>query len=198
MAQGHGLHKDLQADVGGDELVRRYRRLWWTVYTLDRRFSSSFGVPTSLQDEDITTPLPKPSDDDDEESGTARMLYVQICQLYGRVISSTLPPSTHSKSLTPYPAVYSSQNELNKTFVLKTRTILKGVAGLSAKLKAFSQSCFGEISRVAAHVNLAYHQVSAMVPLRKTIVKSFSVYPCIFEAGPILRIQTTPRGCKYL
>jgi proline utilization trans-activator len=92
MAQAHGLHTDMQANVGGNELVRRCRRLWWTVYTLDRRFSSSFGVPTSLRDEDVTTPLPMPTDDDDDdESGTAQLLYVQICQLYGRVISSMLP-----------------------------------------------------------------------------------------------------------
>lgn len=88
MAQAHGLHTDLDVSVGGDELVRRHRRLWWTVYTLDRRFSSSFGGPTSVNDEDITTPLPNATDDNGNEGGTARMLYVKICQLYGRVTSS--------------------------------------------------------------------------------------------------------------
>jgi hypothetical protein len=64
-------------------------------------------------------------------------------------------------SLTPQLAVYSSQNELNNTFVMKARTVLKGVGSLSAKLKTFSESCFGEISRIASHVSLAYHQVSS-------------------------------------
>ncbi len=101
MAQAHGLHTDLHANVGGDDLVRRHRRLWWTVYTLDRRFSSSFGGPNSVNDEDISTPLPKVTSEEDNESETARMLHVQICQLYGRVTSSKSTTSRISISNTP-------------------------------------------------------------------------------------------------
>jgi Fungal specific transcription factor domain. len=99
MAQTHGLHTDMQANAGGDELVCRCRRIWWTVYTLDRKFSSSMGVPNSLHDEDVTAPLPK-ANDDDNELNTARVLYVKICQLQGRVISSTFGPSRDLMSLT--------------------------------------------------------------------------------------------------
>ncbi|KIV89326.1 hypothetical protein, variant [Exophiala mesophila] len=141
MAQSYGLHKVMQPGVGSEQLIERCRRLWWTVYMLDRRFSSSYGVPAALHDEDITVPVPTAGEGADE-GAIARKLYVKICQLQGRVIST----------------VYSSRGELNKTFVTRTRAVLKGIAGLSAELKKFSDSCFGEVSRIAAHVNLAYHQ----------------------------------------
>lgn len=38
--------------------------------------------------------------------------------------------------------------------------VVKGVAELSEELKAFIDGCFGEISRVASTLELAYHQVT--------------------------------------
>jgi len=58
MAQTHGLFTDIQENAIGTRLVTRYRRIWWTVYTLERSLGSSFGVPTGLDDEDITAPYP--------------------------------------------------------------------------------------------------------------------------------------------
>lgn len=92
MAQSYGLHKVMQPGVGSEQLIQRCRRLWWTVYMLDRRFSSSYGVPAALHDEDITVPVPTAGQGADE-GAIARKLYVKICQLQGRVISS-MHPST--------------------------------------------------------------------------------------------------------
>lgn len=40
--------------------------------------------------------------------------------------------------------------------------MLRGIGGLADELAAFSNRCFGEISRVLAHLELAYHQVSTL------------------------------------
>lgn len=37
--------------------------------------------------------------------------------------------------------------------------ILKGAVGIAKDIKKYSESLFGDISRVAAHLELAYHQV---------------------------------------
>lgn len=86
MAQSHGLHTDMQANAVGPDLVRRGRRVWWTVYTLDRKMSSSMGVPNSLHDEDVTTPLTTSMDS--EINPTGQILHVKICQVLGKVVSS--------------------------------------------------------------------------------------------------------------
>ncbi len=52
MALSHGLHKSLLGDNLTDKFSTRCRDLWWTVYILDRTFSSLMGVPASDRDED--------------------------------------------------------------------------------------------------------------------------------------------------
>ena len=46
-----------------------------------------------------------------------------------------------------------------RSFVTSTQMILKGAVSLAKDIKQFVESCFGDISRVAAHIELAYHQV---------------------------------------
>jgi proline utilization trans-activator len=86
MAQSHGLHTNMQASTVGDQLVRRGRRIWWTVYTLDRKLSSSMGVPNALRDEDISTSLAVEHGADVDTVALA--IHVRICQLLGKVINS--------------------------------------------------------------------------------------------------------------
>lgn len=136
VAISHGLHWDVQAQDVGENSVHRCRRIWWTVYALDRRLSAICGSPNSLRDEDITTPLlPDASD-------PAFYLGVRISQLFGNVLST----------------VYSVDGKLVKKFSATVHTTLRGIAVLSDELAAYSDQCFGEVSRAAAHLNLAYHQ----------------------------------------
>jgi hypothetical protein len=58
-----------------------------------------------------------------------------------------------------FAAVYSTDGALNETYVATAQTVLRGIAGLADELSHFSGRCFGEISRVAARLGLAYHQV---------------------------------------
>ncbi|KAH6893130.1 fungal-specific transcription factor domain-containing protein [Thelonectria olida] len=139
MAHNQGLHHDSQPEAVGYHLVHRSRCIWWTVYTLDRRFSSSMGVPNSVRDEEMTTTFPSLQDD---VMTTALKIHVKIGRLLGHVAST----------------IYSSRNELKKKFVPTARVVLTSIGDLAQELSAFSDRCFGEISRLSSHLNLAYHQ----------------------------------------
>lgn len=83
VAQIHGLHTDQQVDEMGENLVQRFRRLWWTLYSLDRRFSAMVGLAHSLHDHDITSPLPDVSSFDEPF-----VLSVKLSQQIGKVVTS--------------------------------------------------------------------------------------------------------------
>lgn len=57
MALTQGLHREVDLEAS-DEESERYRSIWWTLYILDRRFSSLMGTPISINDADVTMGLP--------------------------------------------------------------------------------------------------------------------------------------------
>jgi proline utilization trans-activator len=85
IAQLKGLHTQLPESELGEEIVARCRNLWWTLYIMDRHFSSSLGIPMTTQDRDISTLL-----DLDESAGqrdpTLR-LQVRLWGLLSTIVS---------------------------------------------------------------------------------------------------------------
>jgi hypothetical protein len=53
-----GMHTDMPVENLGQPLVQRCRKIWWTVYILDRQMTSLMGLPQSIQDDDISCRLP--------------------------------------------------------------------------------------------------------------------------------------------
>lgn len=86
VAQIHGLHTAHQVEEIGESLVQRYRRLWWTLYSLDRRLSAMIGLAHSLHDHDITSPLPDASSFDEPF-----VLSVRLSQQIGKAVNSMIP-----------------------------------------------------------------------------------------------------------
>lgn len=86
MAQTFGLYTDMQPNTVGENIVTRCRRIWWTVYALERRLGTSFGVPCGFQDADIS--MRYPSAVEASTSAMGQTIHVKICQLLGRVVSS--------------------------------------------------------------------------------------------------------------
>lgn len=86
MALSQGLHRELFGDEFTEEDKDRHYGLWWTIYILDRRFSTLMGAPSSIRDEDITVPLP------DYEKNChfmkAMSLQVPLARLHAQVLSS--------------------------------------------------------------------------------------------------------------
>jgi proline utilization trans-activator len=86
MAQLEGLHTQLPENELGMETVNRCRNLWWSLYILERYFSSSVGVPMTTQDSDITTPLPQPALCSPEDATLG--LQVKLARLLWHIITS--------------------------------------------------------------------------------------------------------------
>lgn len=64
---------------------QRRRRLWWTLYIIDRKLSINMGAPLSIRNEDIDTSLP--GDHDLGFSNSALNLHIKLATLEGRVMS---------------------------------------------------------------------------------------------------------------
>lgn len=41
------------------KVVERCRRIWWTIYVLDRQMTSLLGVPVTLRESDISAQFPE-------------------------------------------------------------------------------------------------------------------------------------------
>ncbi|ATY65318.1 C6 transcription factor [Cordyceps militaris] len=79
IAQLEGMHTNLPEHELGTGLTTYARDLWWTLYIMDRHFSSSVGLPMSVQDSDITTLVSPPGTGTAADS--ARSLQVNLSHL---------------------------------------------------------------------------------------------------------------------
>jgi hypothetical protein len=58
MAMAEGMHTQMPIEYLGESMVQRCRKIWWTVYILDREMTSLMGLPQTLNDDQINTLLP--------------------------------------------------------------------------------------------------------------------------------------------
>ena len=85
MAQLYALNLDLEESVVGSHEVMRGRRIWWTVYALDKKLTLNQGIPNVVDDRDIRSPWPVVSADDDDD--TAMAINIKMCRLLGKLMS---------------------------------------------------------------------------------------------------------------
>ncbi|KAM6510353.1 hypothetical protein FALCPG4_017969 [Fusarium falciforme] len=144
IAATFGLHRERPLQTWGTEVTERCHRAWWTVYILDRAFSSSMGVPISIQDIDITTPMPPR---DGPRDSIAMFIHVKLSTLISDVVGK----------------VYGAEGRLRSTFLPCVHRVLERIGSIASDL----HGCFplsydspdGSISRLAAHLHLFYHQI---------------------------------------
>ncbi|KAJ4016255.1 hypothetical protein NW766_004447 [Fusarium irregulare] len=94
IAQLEGLHTQLPDNELGSETVTRCRDLWWTLYIMDRHFSSSLGLPMSVQDSDISTPVNPPNVGSQDDS--ARSLQVNLSHLLSVILTKQTRAILHT------------------------------------------------------------------------------------------------------
>ncbi|RDH30767.1 fungal-specific transcription factor domain-domain-containing protein [Aspergillus welwitschiae] len=152
MAMTFGLHRERPTNDWSPQATERCHRIWWTVYILDRTFSFSMGVPISIQDSDITTPMPQP------EGPTGQpflYFHVKLSNLISEVVNK----------------VYGAEGRLQSSFLPCVHKVLESIASIASDLNACcplsSDGSDGNVSRAAAHLHLLYHQaiMLAMHPL---------------------------------
>ncbi|KAJ4410388.1 hypothetical protein N0V91_001872 [Didymella pomorum] len=50
-----GMHTDMPVMNLGEAVVQRCRKIWWTIFILDRHMTALMGLPQSIRDEDVSS-----------------------------------------------------------------------------------------------------------------------------------------------
>ncbi|TDZ46183.1 putative transcriptional regulatory protein [Colletotrichum trifolii] len=144
MAMNHGMHTDMPIMDLGPELVQRCRKIWWTVYVLDRQMTSLMWLPQSTLDEGVYCQLPTYSGS--VQRTTALSMQIKFARIIAE-ISST---------------VYGTSGRLSKRFVLGTKAVLQSIVLVADELRnsfpLHADERFDGISRLSAHLHLLYCQ----------------------------------------
>lgn len=57
-----GMNRETPTGYLGQVEYQRRRRLWWTLYVIDKKISTIIGAPLSIRDEEIDISLPEQHD----------------------------------------------------------------------------------------------------------------------------------------
>ncbi|EAW16782.1 putative C6 transcription factor [Aspergillus fischeri NRRL 181] len=172
-----GLHRALPVEQLGEKRVQRCTKIWWTVYILDRKFSSLIGSPASVNDEDVTTVLWDPKSSSEETA--ALSLHVRITQVITRVLNT----------------VYSANGKLGGAFLHGIRSILHEMTELSRELEEVFAHRFSSsvdtLSGVTTRLTLSCHSC-IIVTARPLILSLLWERLSCFEDGDVFRSLSSP------
>ncbi|KAG9854951.1 proline oxidase, partial [Aureobasidium melanogenum] len=160
IALEHGMHTTMESQHVPQALVQRCRKIWWTVYVLDRQLSSLMGVPSSIRDEDISAELPLYLES--PYRATALDIQVKLSRAIAKISNN----------------VYGPEGRLNRQYVSHIKEALKDVAHITDQLHdsfelSPDDSEFG-ISRLSAYLHVLHHQciILATRPLLHTLLEA--------------------------
>lgn len=86
LAMAHGMHTDMPIGDLGIHAVERCRKIWWTVYILDRQMSSIQGLPQSIDDRFVQA-IP-PSFSGSPEKARTLGMHIKLCRSIAEISSS--------------------------------------------------------------------------------------------------------------
>ncbi|KAK2731654.1 hypothetical protein CKAH01_08810 [Colletotrichum kahawae] len=147
------------AHVYVSETVTWCRDLWWTLYIMDRHFSASVGLPMSVHDSEITTPINPPNHGSHADS--LRSLQVKLSHLMSMILRTVYKPTKTSLA----------------TYVEQTKSTLHTLAQYAQELENIMsvkfQTSVDTVPRGMRHITLLYHQcvIVATRPLLISILK---------------------------
>ncbi|KAG9569191.1 hypothetical protein KCU71_g4041, partial [Aureobasidium melanogenum] len=160
IALEHGMHTNMESQHVPQPLVQRCRKIWWTVYVLDRQLSSLMGVPSSIRDEDISAELPLYLES--PYRATALEIQVKLSRAIAKISNN----------------VYGREGRLNRQYVSHIKEALKDIAHITDQLHGCFElspddSEFG-ISRLSAYLHVLHHQciILATRPLLYTLLEA--------------------------
>ncbi|KAH6989043.1 fungal-specific transcription factor domain-containing protein [Ilyonectria sp. MPI-CAGE-AT-0026] len=143
VALSQGYHRDVVSDLDAYTDMTRHRNVWWTLYILDRKFSSLIGAPSSVHDSDISVPLPMYQKS--TQKTCALDMHVRLSRLLAKVLNT----------------VYCVDGRLNSSFLKNIQATVRELADLAVELNATPElklNNSGPVSRLSATLNLCYHQ----------------------------------------
>ncbi|KAB2579364.1 putative transcriptional regulatory protein [Lasiodiplodia theobromae] len=113
MAISLGLHQEI-VDPDMDEGIREHRRrLWWSVYSMDRILCAKSGNPITILDEDIgVLPPSRLPHEPEVSSATVLLHYTELSRILGKIMKGIYrkSPKTGSSLVT---SVYNIMTDLN-------------------------------------------------------------------------------------
>ncbi|KAG9185312.1 hypothetical protein G6011_07856 [Alternaria panax] len=112
-----GMHTDMPVENLGQPLVQRCRKIWWTVYILDRQMTSLMGLPQSIQDDDISCQLPEFVGS--TQRVAALNMQIRLARIHAEIART----------------VYGSKGRLRKKFVVSIKTVLDHLGSLAEELR---------------------------------------------------------------
>lgn len=140
-----GMHTQMSSLDLNDSLVQRSRKVWWTVYMLDRQMSSLMGLPLAVRDEEVTALLPKFPNQSQQSAGLE--LHVKLSRVIADILNT----------------VYSTEGRLARKFLTSTKQALKSIADVTNLLKQHFElpdyRSVAGVSRTSAYLHLLHHQV---------------------------------------
>ncbi|RBQ81706.1 hypothetical protein FVER14953_04273 [Fusarium verticillioides] len=143
------------------------RRLWWTVYCIDRKCAAMLGSPSVMRDDDISIPFPeiKPGD----ESKNAFAIHAILSSHLGKILD----------------AIYGVHDQ-QRNFLLEVKSILSRVAEsyviLRQHLPLDVQQPSQPISRESATLHLLLHQC-VILTVRPVL---FSLLKPLLTSNPVM------------
>ncbi|KAK2616747.1 hypothetical protein QQS21_000359 [Conoideocrella luteorostrata] len=144
IAQMEGLHTQLPEKELGTETVAYCRDLWWTLYIMDRHFSSSVGVPMAVHDDDITTPVV--SSEPDSVAQNVRSLQVNLSHLLSMILRTVYKPTKTPMGM----------------FLEQTKSIIQTLAHHARDIERIVRHNFenspGAVPRELHYLTMLYHQ----------------------------------------
>ncbi|RMJ16260.1 hypothetical protein CDV36_004088 [Fusarium kuroshium] len=123
--------------------VEYLRRLWWTVYCIDRKSAAMLGSPSVMRDDDISIPFPDIREGDDAQNAFA--IHVGISSHLGKILD----------------VIYGIHGE-QRNFLIEVKAILSRLAETSSVLRQHLcldlQQTTESVNREAATLHLLLHQ----------------------------------------
>ncbi|RYN16154.1 hypothetical protein AA0113_g12556 [Alternaria arborescens] len=143
IALTQGLHREHDMEHLSEKEDTRLRNIWWTCYILDRKFSSLMGAPSSVHDDDVTVPLPRPIITGDRFDALA--IHVRVSKILTQVLNR----------------IYNADGKFNSSVLRHVKDVLQETVKLSPELAVrfpLESDHSGSVSRVSATLNLCFHQ----------------------------------------
>lgn len=143
-AMGYGMHTEMPVAQLGEEYVQRCRKIWWTIFLLDRQMTSLMGLPQCIQDPDIHCQMPVYPEA--SQRTTTLEMHIKLAGVIARISNS----------------IYSVDGRLNRKFLVTTKALLESLAGLAIELGQvvplkLDNPGYG-VPRMSASLHLLYHQ----------------------------------------
>jgi proline utilization trans-activator len=86
VALAQGMHTDMPVENLGEPTVQRCRKIWWTIYILDRQMTSLMGLPQAIQDDDISCQLPTYAGSTQRVAGL--QMQIKLARVYAKIARS--------------------------------------------------------------------------------------------------------------